>query len=163
MIATNSSAPLTGGCACGHVRYRMESAPIIVHGCHCRYCQRMSGSAFGVNAMIEADRVTLLGEGKPQAIHTPSALPAGQMIHRCPRCLVALWSNHSMLGDAIALISAGTLDDGERLSPDVHCFTATKHPWIALPADVPAFAGDYDSAKVWSEEAAARIASAMRR
>ena len=82
------SGVLTGGCVCGHVRYRMETAPIVVHGCHCRYCQRMSGSAFAVNAMIEADRIILTGEGKPDAIHTASALPAGQMIHRCPRCSV---------------------------------------------------------------------------
>jgi hypothetical protein len=155
--------PLTGGCACGHVRYRMESSPIIVHGCHCRYCQRMSGSAFAVNAMIETDRVTLIGEGQPKAIDTPSALPAGQKIHRCPRCFLALWSNHSQLGDRIVFVYVGTLDASERLSPDVHSFVATKHPWVALPDRVPKFAAGYDSGSVWSAEARARVEAAMQR
>jgi hypothetical protein len=162
MLDSKTFSPLTGGCACGHVRYRMESPPIIVHGCHCRYCQRMSGSAFAVNAMIEADRVMSIGAGEPEAIHTRSALPAGQKIHRCPRCFLALWSNHSKLGDAIVLINVGTLDEAEHLSPDVHCFTATKHPWVTLPNSVPAFEGDYDAAKVWSADATERLAAATR-
>ncbi|HYI81734.1 MAG TPA: GFA family protein, partial [Acetobacteraceae bacterium] len=78
----------------------MEGAPIVTHACHCRFCQRMSESAFAVNAMIEADRVMLLGDA-PEVVHTPSALPAGQKQHRCGRCRVALWSNHSKLGDRI--------------------------------------------------------------
>ena len=60
-----------GGCTCGHVRYRMTSAPLIVHCCHCRWCQRETGTAFALNAMIEADRVQLL-EGEVQVIDTPS-------------------------------------------------------------------------------------------
>ena len=58
---------------------------------------------FAVNAMIEADRVTSIGDGEPEAVHTPSALPAGQKVRRCPHCFVALWSHHSLLGDAIAM------------------------------------------------------------
>jgi hypothetical protein len=49
-----------GGCGCGQVRYRMEGAPLVVHCCHCRWCQRETGSAFALNAMIEADRVVVL-------------------------------------------------------------------------------------------------------
>lgn len=156
-------AGLVGGCACGHVRYRMVGAPMVVHGCHCRYCQRISGSAFAVNAMIEADRVSVIGDGAPEVVQTASALPAGQKLHRCPTCRVALWSNHSLLGDAIVFVYAGTLDEAERLSPDLHCFTATKHPWVVLPEGVPAFAGNYDEAQVWSAEAQARVAKVMRR
>ena len=48
---------LEGGCACGAVRYRLTSAPMFVHCCHCRDCQRQTGSAFVLNALIEADRV----------------------------------------------------------------------------------------------------------
>jgi hypothetical protein len=153
---------LVGGCACGHVRYRLESAPIVVHGCHCRYCQRMSGSAFAVNAMIEADRLTLISDGKPDAVHTPSTLPAGQIIYRCPHCFVALWSHHSLLGETIPIVFAGTLDDASQLAPDVHCFTATKHAWVALPEGIPAFEGDYDSELVWSAEAKSRVELAFR-
>ena len=75
---------MEGGCACGAVRYRMEGGPIVVHGCHCRFCQRMSGSAFAVNVMIEADRVALLGAAAPEAVHKPSALPAGPTLLPLP-------------------------------------------------------------------------------
>jgi hypothetical protein len=161
MARDDGFEPLDGGCACGHVRYRMTSAPIITHGCHCRFCQRMSGAAFSVNAMIEADRVVLLGDGAPESVHTPSALPAGQKVCRCPRCRVALWSHHAMLGEAIALVNVGTLDRSERISPDVHCYIATKHPWVVLPPGVPAFEGDYDSDAVWSAEAKARLGAVL--
>jgi len=156
------SGGLVGGCGCGHVRYRIEGAPIVVHGCHCRYCQRMSGSAFAVNAMIEADRLTLISDGKPDGIQTPSALPAGQIIFRCPRCFVALWSHHSLFGEAIPIVCVGTLDDASQLSPDVHCFTATKHDWVALPPGVPAFEGDYDAELVWSVEARNPLETALQ-
>ena len=55
---------MEGGCTCREVRYRLSGLPLIVHACHCRWCQRESGTAFALNAMIEADRVTLLG-GEP--------------------------------------------------------------------------------------------------
>ncbi len=154
------SERLEGGCACGAVRYRLESRPVVTHACHCRFCQRMSGSAFAVNIMIEADRVALLGEA-PEVVPTPSTLPAGQKLHRCPRCRVALWSNHPELGDRIAFVAAGTLDRAERVAPDLHCFTASKHPWVVLPPGVPAFAEGYDSDAVWSEEARERVAAAL--
>jgi hypothetical protein len=149
-----------GGCACGVVRYRMQGAPIVTHACHCRFCQRMSGSAFGLNAMIEADRLLLLGEA-PEVVPTPSALPEGQKHHRCRHCRVALWSNHSKLGDRLALVAVGTLVTAEGVAPDVHCFTASKHPWVVLPPGVPAFEGDYDAEAVWSPDARRRIAAAM--
>ena len=57
MAATNSF-PAEGGCDCRTVRYRMETRPLFVHCCHCRWCQRESGASFALNAMIEADRVT---------------------------------------------------------------------------------------------------------
>ncbi|HEX4885361.1 MAG TPA: GFA family protein, partial [Casimicrobiaceae bacterium] len=53
------SFPLAGGCDCRRVRYQLLSAPLFVHCCHCRWCQRETGSAFALNAMIETDRVEL--------------------------------------------------------------------------------------------------------
>jgi hypothetical protein len=96
-------------------------------------------------------------------VETPSALPAGQKVHRCPTCRVPVWSNHSTLGDAFVFVYAGTLDEAERLSPDVHCFTGTKHPWVVIPNGVPAFEGNYDETGVWSAEARTRLEAAMPR
>ena len=83
MNATNVF-PLEGGCDCRHVRYRMETAPLFVHCCHCRWCQRESGASFALNAMIESDRVTVLA-AEPEIVDTPSASGYGQEIARCPQ------------------------------------------------------------------------------
>ena len=67
-----SDSTFEGGCTCRQVRYRMTSRPLFVHCCHCRWCQRETGAAFALNAMIEADRVELLA-GEPEMVLTPSA------------------------------------------------------------------------------------------
>ncbi len=79
---------LTGGCSCGAVRYRLVSAPMFVHCCHCRDCQRQTGSAFVLNALIEADRVTL-SSGNPEPVRVPTDSGRPHEIHRCPSCKVA--------------------------------------------------------------------------
>jgi hypothetical protein len=145
-----------GGCACDAVRYRMTGAPIFVHCCHCRSCQRETGSAFALNVLIEADRVALL-EGEVELVNTPSESGAGQKIFRCPRCRVALWSNYAMsVGDQIRFVRAGTLDDPGSITPDIHIFTRSKVPWLVLAGDVPVLAEYYDRNKVWPAESLAR-------
>lgn len=67
-----SSFDLTGGCSCGEVRYRLRSAPMFVHCCHCRDCQRLTGSAFVVNALIGTDRMAV-ERGVPQPTEGPTA------------------------------------------------------------------------------------------
>ena len=65
---------LEGGCACAAVRYRFISRPMFVHCCHCRDCQRQTGSAFVLNALIETERVSVLsGNPEPVAVPTDSA------------------------------------------------------------------------------------------
>ena len=147
--------PVDGGCACGAVRYRMTSAPLFVHCCHCRWCQRESGASFALNALIEADRVVLL-EGKPEVVDTPSNSGKGQKISRCPRCHVAVWSNYAGAGDAVRFVRVGTLDDPDRLPPDIHIFTASKQPWVVIPPGVPAEPEYYDREKYWPPESLAR-------
>ena len=152
---------LDGGCDCGEVRYRMTSGPIFVHCCHCRWCQRESGAAFALNAMIEADRVLLL-HGKPEPVVVPSHSGKGQKFHRCPRCRIALWSNYAGAGDAIGFVRVGTLDEPDRLPPDIHIFTASKQPWVILPSDVPVMEAYYDRKEHWPAESLARRLQALR-
>jgi aromatic ring-cleaving dioxygenase len=147
--------PLSGGCDCGTVRYRMETAPLFVHCCHCRWCQRETGASFALNAMIEADRVTLLG-AEPEIVDTPSASGKGQKIARCPKCRVAVWSNYSGAGPAVRFVRVGTLDEPDRLPPDIHIFTASKQPWVILPPGVPAVPEYYDAKQYWPAESLAR-------
>ena len=145
---------LDGGCACGWVRYRLGSEPMIVHCCHCLDCQRQTGSAFVLNALIETDRVAVLsGAPAPVAVPTDSGRP--HEIFRCPTCHTALWSDYGRRG-VLRFVRVGTLDDPSALPPDVHIYTRTKLPWIALPAGVPAFEAYYDSAKLWPAASLAR-------
>ena len=142
-----------GGCACGHVRYKVASGPIIVHCCHCHHCQRQTGAAFAVNALIEADRVELL-EGSVTEITVPTPSGRGQRITRCPKCQVALWSNYYMggLDQHIRFIRVGTLDDPDQMPPDVHIFTQWKQPWVVLPANDLAVPEFYDIETTYSQE-----------
>ena len=144
-----------GGCTCGAVRYRMTSAPMIVHCCHCRWCQRETGASFALNAMIEADRVVLVS-GVPELVDTPSNSGKGQRVYRCPSCRIALWSTYSGLGDKARFVRVGTLDDPDRLKPDIHIFTASKQPWLSLSPDIPAVAEYYDRDAYWPAESLER-------
>jgi len=152
-----ASTDARGGCTCRFVRYRMAGPPLIVHCCHCRWCQRETGAAFALNAMMEADRVALL-EGDVEIVATPSLSGKGQKISRCPRCRIALWSNYSGAGDAVRFVRVGTLDDPDRYPPDVHIFTSSKQPWVRLPADKPAFAEYYRREEQWPRESLERYA-----
>jgi hypothetical protein len=145
---------LEGGCTCRAVRYRMTN-PMIVHCCHCRWCQRESGASFALNAMIESDRVVLL-QGAPELVDTPSDSGKGQKVYRCPSCKIALWSHYAGAGAKVRFVRVGTLDQPDRLPPDIHIFTASKQPWVLLPADVPAVAEFYDREVVWPPESLAR-------
>ena len=147
--------PLEGGCTCRAVRFRMTSKPLFVHCCHCTWCQRETGTAFALNAMIEADRVVLLS-GDVEAVHTPSNSGKGQKITRCAQCRIAVWSNYAGAGEAIRFVRVGTLDQAFRLVPDIHIFTSTKQPWVILPADTPAVAEYYDRKSYWPTESLQR-------
>jgi hypothetical protein len=138
---------LEGGCACGAVRYRMTSAPLFVHCCHCRDCQRQTGSAFVLNALIETARVELLGAQPVRfAMPTDSGRPHG--VYRCSTCGTAVWSEYGGV-ETIRFVRVGTLDDPQALRPDVHIYTRSKQPWLTLPAGVPAFEAYYDAKTLW--------------
>ena len=153
----DDAATHDGGCTCRAVRYRMESGPLFVHCCHCRWCQRESGASFALNALIEANRVRVL-HGEVKVVDTPSNSGKGQKISRCSSCSVALWSNYAGAGDAVRFVRVGTLDEPDRLPPDVHIFTASKQPWVVLPPGTPAVAAYYEAAELWPKQSLARRA-----
>lgn len=156
-VSRDGGYPIEGGCDCRAVRYRMTTAPLYVHCCHCRWCQRETGSAFVLNALIEADRVEPL-RGEPVVVLTPSASGRGQKIARCSACHVALWSSYAGAGDGFRFVRVGTLDSPDRLPPDIHIFTASKQPWVVLPEGALAFEKYYDREKCWPAESLARRA-----
>jgi len=144
-----------GGCTCKNIRYRMVGTPLFVHCCHCRWCQRESGAAFALNAMIEADRVTLL-TGTPQIILTPTLSGKGQKIARCPICHIALWSNYAGAGDIVRFVRVGTFDEPDRFPPNIHIYIMSKQPWVMLPSNVPAVDEYYNREDYWPKESLER-------
>jgi len=152
---TVDAFPLDGGCDCRYLRYRMQSAPLFVHCCHCRWCQRESGASFALNAMIEADRVRIL-EGEPELVDTPSESGYGQKIARCPKCQVAVWSHYAGAGALISFVRVGTLDQPDRLPPDIHIFTASKQPWVVIPEGHTAVPEYYDAKQHWPADSLER-------
>jgi hypothetical protein len=147
-----------GGCTCRAVRYRMAAVPMIVHCCHCRWCQRETGSAFVINAVVETDSLAVTGE--TELVDTPSQSGKGQKIARCPQCRVALWSHYPQAGPKLAFVRVGTLDDPDAVPPDVHIYAASKQPWVRLPEGARVFAEFYNVPDVWRPEALARAAAA---
>ncbi len=150
-----SSFIAEGGCGCRRVRYRLETRPLFVHCCQCTWCQRESGAAFALNAMIESNQVTNLAD-EPEVVNTPSDSGLGQKIARCPHCRIAVWSNYAGSGPITKFVRVGTLDNPNLLPPDVHIFTSSKQPWVVLPRDTPAFEEYYEREAIWSQESLKR-------
>lgn len=147
----DTNYPIQGGCDCGAIRYQMETKPLFVHCCHCTWCQRESGAAFALNAMIEADRVTLL-QGEPTLVLTPSASGKGQKFWRCEDCKIALWSNYSAAGDILRFVRVGTLDEPNALPPDIHIFTESKQDWVVIPEGDLVVERYYDRDECWPQD-----------
>jgi hypothetical protein len=143
-----------GGCACGAVRYRLASEPLFVNCCHCLNCQRQTGGAFVINLLVETDRVEVLS-GRPQPVDAPRDDGSTQRIFRCPSCQVAVFSEYGW--PELRFVRAGTLDDPSAVTPDVHVFTRSKVPWVALPDDTPAFDVYYDSRTLWPAASLERL------
>ena len=144
---------VTGGCACGSIRYQLLDKPMFVHCCHCDDCQRLTGSAFVLNAIIETQAIKLL-RGKPVPVPVPRE-SAPHDIYRCPRCQTAVWSDYGHRPN-LRFVRVGTLDDPDRFPPEIHIFTSTKQPWVILPEGVPAVPEYYDSKRFWPPESLER-------
>lgn len=156
MAGNEQIAGQEGRCACGAVRYKLTAPPLIVHACHCRDCQRLTGSAFVVNLWIER-RFVEANDAPLEAKMVSGGSGKPHEVFRCPDCGTALWSKyHSGAGDTV-LLRAGTLDRPETVTPDVHIFTRSKVPWLELPAGVPAFEAFYKPAELWPAESRERL------
>lgn len=138
---------LEGGCGCGAVRYRLASRPMFTNCCHCRDCQRQTGSAFAINALIETDSIELLS-GQPEPVSMSTASGGPHDIYRCPVCWTALWSDYGRR-PWLRFVRVGTLDDAAAIAPDAHIFIRSKLPWVVVPVGTPAFEVYYDMQSLW--------------
>jgi hypothetical protein len=141
---------LEGGCACGAVRYKLANPPMIVHACHCRDCQRLTGSAFALNMWIERKFVEASGDAPVAFSVPPGSSGKPHDVLRCAKCGTALWSKyHAAPGDTL-LVRVGALDDPAAITPDVHIFTRSKAPWLELPQGARTFPAFYKFDEIWS-------------
>ena len=158
MTEPNAARGLSGGCACGAVRYSLADDPMFVHCCHCLDCQRQAGSAFAINMLMETDKISVLsGSPEPTAMPTNSGQPHD--VYRCPNCRIALWSDYGRRPN-LRFVRAGTLDEPSAVTPDVHIFTRSKLPWVVLPPKARAFDVYYDMKTEWPADRLARRAAA---
>ncbi|MCB1630015.1 MAG: GFA family protein [Xanthomonadales bacterium] len=156
MSVQTGAPPLEGGCDCGAVRFRLTAAPLFVHCCHCRWCQRETGAAFALNAMIETECIESLGV-TAELVLTPSASGKGQQIARCPTCRIAVWSHYAGAGPLLSFVRVGSLDEPDRVPPDIHIFTESRQPWLQLGEAIPVVPIYYDREQHWSAESLQRF------
>jgi hypothetical protein len=147
---------LEGGCACRSVRYTLTASPLIVHACHCRDCQRVTGGPFVINVWIEKKFVEA-DHGAPKSFRLAGGSGKHHEVFFCGTCGTYLWSRYHIAPGDCLFVRAGTLDDPEAVRPDVHIFTRTKLPWLTLPARVRAFESIYRIDDVWSAESRERL------
>lgn len=150
-----------GQCFCGAVRFRMHGQPMFVHCCHCRDCQQQGGSAFAINALIEAERIELL-EGQPVATRMKTDSGRVHDIYRCDQCQAPVWSDYGGR-HWLRFVRVAALENAGAFVPDVHIYTRSRLPWVVLPESAAVFADYYDQRALWPAESQARLRAAKER
>ena len=131
------TAPYTGGCQCRSVRYILTTEPIRLSACHCKECQRQSGSAFGMSMPVKKESLTVTGATK-QFIRTADS--GGEVTGVgvfCPDCGVRIYHALKSAPDVLS-IKPGTLDDTSWLRPSTFIWMKSAQGWFAVPDGVNA-------------------------
>jgi hypothetical protein len=147
---------MEGGCSCGAIRYQLISAPLIVHACHCRDCQRITGGPHVINIWIERKFVERSG-AEPKSFTLKGGSGKTHEVFFCAECGTYVWSRYSIAPGDCLFVRAGTLDNPAAVTPEVHIFTRSKLPWVQLPQGARSFESIYDLAKVWPEASLKRL------
>jgi hypothetical protein len=158
-LKEDDAMTLTGGCACGQVRYQITNEPLFTHACHCSDCQRSTGSAFVIHSICARDDLKISGETR--AANLPTDSGAGCELHFCTTCGTYIWGRYHYNPAPVIAVRCGTLDDPGQVSPRAHIFTRSKQPWLSLPDDVPATDGALDRETVWPAESVQRYKSLL--
>lgn len=157
---SNDDFSIQGQCTCGDVQYTLSRKPMIVHCCHCSWCQRETGTAFALNALVESEHL-IVEKGTVEKIKTPSNSGFGQVIVRCTKCEVALWSHYGAAKEKIAFVRVGTLDNPNVCPPDIHIFTSSKQSWVTLDDTATQVDEFYRRSELWPEDSVRRYRAAV--
>jgi hypothetical protein len=126
-----------GGCQCGAVRYRIQGEPVSLVVCHCKECQRQSGSAFGMSLSVRTADFALTGDVRTYRRIADSG--NGVTCAFCPTCGTRIYHEPERMNGVIVNVRAGTLDDTSSLKPVAHVWTRNKQGWFTIPDGVPEF------------------------
>ena len=151
------TSELSGRCACGNVRYEIQGEPLVTQACHCRDCQRATGSAFVIHIVVCEEDFRITGETHMGL--GPTGSGTGCELHSCASCGVLIWVRYKYHKVPVIAVRAGTLKDPGAVTPQAHIFTGRKLPWVLLPAEVPSFEEGIDRSQVWSKESIERYES----
>jgi hypothetical protein len=132
-------ASLEGGCLCGAVRYHLTAPPHYVYFCHCRDCQRESGSPFVTDMNIDRAAVRITG---PLTRYTRIG-DSGKPIHRnfCSLCGTTVLTEFEVDPEHVS-VKACSLDDPSCLRPDRHLFSSRMQPWLKMNDGLTRYEGD---------------------
>lgn len=127
---------LTGACLCGAVTYRSTAAPVITGNCHCRDCQRSTGSAYAPVLFVPEVALSINGEVR----YFASTGGSGMRVRRgfCPHCGSQLFAIADAMPGLIS-VRAGTLDDTTQYVPSAEVFVSQAAVWDHMPADALKF------------------------
>ncbi len=128
--------PFTGGCMCSAIRYKCSAEPILMGNCHCRDCQRATGTAFASAMLVLRNAVTITGNVK----YYDTTGDSGGIVSRgfCPTCGARLFGKPPM--PELMGIMAGSLDDPSEFEPAMDVYTASAQLWDYMNPDLPKFA-----------------------
>jgi hypothetical protein len=128
-------APYTGRCQCGSVSYVVTAEPMRVSACHCKECQRQSGSAFAMSMLLKKDSLTVTGRTKQFTRIADSGNEVTGVF--CPACGVRIYHALQSAPDVLAL-KPGTLDETSWLRPNSFIWMKSAQGWAPVPDDVEA-------------------------
>jgi hypothetical protein len=132
------TAPREGGCVCGAVRYRVRAAPVRTSACNCRFCQRRTGSAFGMGAFFRVEDVEFLA-GTLKVFETRSDESKRWLrFEFCEACGTQVtWTVEALPG--MRSIGIGTFDDPSWPPVERFSWMRSAHPWVTVPPGVERF------------------------
>jgi hypothetical protein len=127
-----------GGCLCRAVRYHVKGYPLRAYVCHCTFCQRRTGSAFGVIVWFEEENVELTGDGLTTYEHRSDESNRWMRLSFCNRCgTTVMLTGENRPG--VRYIMVGTFDDPNWVKIKRHVWTRSAQHWVLIPQNVDCF------------------------
>ncbi len=124
-----------GGCLCGSVRYRVTGDPVVAAACHCKYCQRRTGSAFGISVYFEDTSVEFTSGSLKDYKYRSDESNRWVEVEFCDNCGTSVtWTAEIRPGHRG--IAGGTFDDPDWFHIDKHAWTRSAHHWMVFPSNV---------------------------